>query len=98
LLPAPAPSTGIFEPADIFFVKIAIFCSKSHLAVSLNILIHDPAGVRRIGVILCHRFLGQNLADFGRKVFERERFLDEVYILVEHAVMADDIGRVAGHK
>lgn len=40
----------------------------------------------------------KNLSDFGGQVLFGKGFLDKVYPLVEHAVMSDDIGGIAGHE
>ncbi len=40
----------------------------------------------------------QGLTQLPPQVFHRERFLDEVHAFVQHTVMGDDVGGIAGHE
>ena len=40
----------------------------------------------------------QRFPHLGGQVFHRKGLLDEVHTFIQHAVMSDDVGRVAGHE
>ena len=40
----------------------------------------------------------QHLSHLRRQIVDRERLLEEVHALIQHAVVGDDIGRIAGRE
>lgn len=51
-----------------------------------------------VGVYAELLFPFQCLAHFIRKIIHRERFLQEVKAFIQHVMMSDDIGHIAGSK
>ena len=62
--------------------------------------IDSPTAVSllQLSTTTLYSFFSQHLPHFDGQILHRERLLDEVHALVQHALVGDDVGGVAGHE